>query len=410
MRRHQIIDNQIVTGRASSADRVTPQVREIMLVVGEASGDLHGARLVEALLRRDPTLKIFGVAGERLQQTRFEMLFNVSRLTGMGLVELAGNFTNLWRAYRLLRRALRERKPSLLVLIDFPEFNLRLAKLARRLALPVLYYVSPQVWAWRRQRVRQIARCVDRMAVVFPFEVPFYQERGVNVSFVGHPLLEAIHIKESRETILGRLGLEPGKPTIALLPGSRRREVEYHLPVMLEAAARLQRELAAQFLCVRAATVDPAMVEREIKHTELTIPVVGDSRYDAVNASDLAWVASGTATLETALLLKPMVVVYRLAGLTYFVARRLVKVDHVAMVNLIAGKRVVPELIQSEFNAGRLIEESRSLLTDRSRYQSVVTELARVRDKLGSPGAAERVADLALSMMQQKATFMAGNL
>ncbi|MGE5306214.1 MAG: lipid-A-disaccharide synthase [Alphaproteobacteria bacterium] len=372
-----------------------------MLVVGEASGDLHGARLVDALLKRDPTLKIFGVAGERLQQTRFEMLFSVSRLTGMGLVELAGNFKNLWQAYRLLRRALRERKPSLLVLIDFPEFNLRLAKLARQLSLPVLYYVSPQIWAWRRQRVRQIARWVDRMAVVFPFEVPFYRQHGVDVSFVGHPLLEAIHIRESRETVLARLGLEPAKPTIALLPGSRRREVEYHLPVMVEAAARLQREVGVQFLCVRAATVDPAMIEAGLRPAALRIPIVGDSRYDALNASDLAWVASGTATLETALLLKPMIVVYRLAGLTYFIARWLVKVDHVAMVNLIAGKRVVPELIQSEFNAERLIEESRLLLSDRDRYRSVVAELARVREKLGSPGAAERVADLALSMMQQ---------
>lgn len=381
-----------------------------MLVVGEASGDIHGAGLVDALWKRDPTLKIFGVSGERLQQTRFETLFSVSRLTGMGLVELAGNFKNLWQAYRLLRRALRERRPSLLVLIDFPEFNLRLAKLARQLALPVLYYVSPQVWAWRRQRVRQIARWVDRMAVVFPFEVPFYRQHGVDVSFVGHPLLEDIHVNESRETVLGRLSLNPAKPTIALLPGSRRREVEYHLPVMLQAAARLQRESAVQFLCVRAATVDPAMIETELKRASVRIPMVEDNRYDAVNASDLAWVASGTATLETALLLKPMIVVYRLAVLTYLIARWLVKVDHVAMVNLIADKRVVPELIQSEFNAERLIEESRLLLNDRERYRSVVDELARLREKLGSPGAAERVADLAFSMMQQKPTFGTDNL
>ena len=381
-----------------------------MLVVGEASGDIHGAGLVDALWKRDPTLKIFGVAGERLQQTRFETLFSVSRLTGMGLVELAGNFKNLWQAYRLLRRALRERRPSLLVLIDFPEFNLRLAKLARQLALPVLYYVSPQVWAWRRQRVRQIERWVDRMAVVFPFEVPFYRQHGVDVSFVGHPLLEDIHVNESRETVLGRLSLDPAKPTIALLPGSRRREVEYHLPVMLQAAARLQRESAVQFLFVRAATVDRAMIETELKRASVRIPIVEDNRYDAVNASDLAWVASGTATLEAALLLKPMIVVYRLAVLTYLIARWLVKVDHVAMVNLIADKRVVPELIQSEFNADRLIEESRLLLNDRERYRSVVDELSRLREKLGSPGAAERVADLAFSMMQQKSTFGTENL
>jgi lipid-A-disaccharide synthase len=380
-----------------------------MMVVGEASGDLHGARLVEALLRRDPTLKIFGVAGERLQQTRFEMLFSVSRLTGMGLVELAGNLKNLWQAYRLLRRALQERRPNLLVLIDFPEFNLRLAKRARQLALPVLYYVSPQVWAWRRHRVRQIARRVDRMAVVFPFEAPFYRQHGVDVSFVGHPLLEAVRVSENRETVLGRLGLDPARPTIALLPGSRRREVEYHLPVMLQAAARLQRDRGAQFFCVRAATVDAAMIETEMKQAGLSMPIVADNRYDAVNASNLAWVASGTATLETALLLKPMIVVYRLAVLTYLLARWLVKVDHVAIVNLIADKRVVPELIQSDFTAERLIEESRLLLDDPERYRRVVEELSRLKDKLGSPGAAERVADLAFSMMQPKPTLAAEN-
>jgi lipid-A-disaccharide synthase len=386
--------------QASWAGQAGPQGKEVMLVVGEASGDMHGAQLAEALWKRDPTLRMFGVAGERLQKTPFEVLFSVSRLTGMGLVELVGNLKNLWQAYCLLRRAIRERRPSLLVLIDFPEFNLRLAKLAKRLAVPVLYYVSPQVWAWRRRRVRDIARWVDRMAVVFPFEVPFYQRRGVDVTFVGHPLLETVHVEEGRETVLGRLGLDPAKPIIALLPGSRRPEVEYHLPVMLEAVARFQRERTIQFLCVRASTVNPGVIETRLKRAAITMPIVSDNRYDAVNASDLVWVASGTATLETALLLKPMIVVYRLAGLTYLLARWLVKVDHIAMVNLIAEKRVVPELIQSEFNAARLIDESRALLNDRKRYQTVVDELSRLRGKLGLPGAAERVADLAFSMMR----------
>lgn len=371
-----------------------------MMVVGEASGDMHGAQLAEALWKRDPTLRLFGVAGERLQKTPFEVLFNVSRLTGMGLVELASNLKNLWQAYGLLRRALRERRPSLLVLIDFPEFNLRLAKLAKRLAVPVLYYISPQVWAWRRRRVRDIARWVDRMAVVFPFEVPFYQDHGVDVTFVGHPLLEAVHVEEDRETVLRRLGLDPAQPTVALLPGSRGPEVEYHLPVMLEAASRFRRERTIQFFCVRASTVSPDVIEAKLKRAAITMPIITDGRYDAINAANLVWVASGTATLETALLLKPMIVVYRLARLTYLLARWLVKLDHIAIVNLLAKKRVVPELIQSEFNAARLIDESRALLNDRERYQTIVDELSRLRGQLGSPGAAERVADLAFSMMR----------
>ncbi len=386
--------------QSARAGQAVPQAKEVMLVVGEASGDMHGAQLAKALWQRDPTLKLFGVAGERLQETPFEVLFNVSRLTGMGLVELASNLKNLWQAYGLLRRALRQRRPNLLVLIDFPDFNLRLAKLAKRLAVPVLYYISPQVWAWRRRRVRAIARSVDRMAVVFPFEVPFYQRYGVDVTFVGHPLLEAVHVEEDRETVLGRLGLDPAQPTIALLPGSRGPEVEYHLPVMLEAAARFRRERAVQFFCVRANTVSSGAIEASLRRAAITMPVVADRRYDAVNAADLVWVASGTATLETALLLKPMIVVYRLARLTYLLARWLVKVDYVAIVNLIAEKRLVPELIQSEFNAARLIEESRALLDDREHYQTVVHELARLRGQLGSPGAAQRVAELAFSMMR----------
>jgi lipid-A-disaccharide synthase len=373
--------------------------REIMLVVGEASGDVHGAQLVQALMAREPGLKAYGVAGEMLRQTRFEVLLSVSGLTGMGLVELAGNAGNLWRAYRLLRRTLRERKPDLLVLIDFPEFNLRLAKLAKGLGIPVLYYVSPQIWAWRRGRVRQIARLVDQMAVVFPFEVSFYERYGVKVRFVGHPLLNAVQVVHGREVVLPKLGLDPAKPTVALLPGSRRREVDFHLPVMLEAAARLRSERDIQFICVRASTVDAQDVACMLKKSPFPMPVVEAERYDALNAADLVWTASGTATLETALLLKPMIIVYRLSRLTYLLARLLVKVDHIGMVNLIANERIVPELVQDDLKPERIIEESRILLDNQNVRVRIVEKLTRLRERLGSPGAADRVAEMALAMM-----------
>jgi lipid-A-disaccharide synthase len=378
---------------------VNKQEKEIMLIVGEASGDVHGAHLVKALRKRDPHLKFFGVAGEQLEQTSFEALFNVSKLTGMGLVELMGNIRNLYRAYKVLRRGLRERRPNLLVLIDFPEFNLRLAKLAKSLRIPVLYYVSPQIWAWRGGRVRQIARWVDQMAVVFPFEVPFYESHGVKVRFVGHPLLDTVHVAENRETVLARLGLDPAKPTIALLPGSRQREVSYHLPVMLEALMCLHRERDIQFLLVRASTVDAGEINSILSKRGVKIPVVGEARYDAVNASDLVWTASGTATLETALLRKPMIIVYRLSWVTYCLARLLVRVEHIGMVNLIAGERLVPELVQSDFTAERLVEESRSLLDNQGKRSQIANRLSALPEKLGGPGAAGRVADLALAMM-----------
>ncbi len=370
-----------------------------MLVVGEASGDVHGAELVKALHKRDAAVKVFGVGGMELQRTDFEELFSVSRLTGMGLVELAGNFRNIWQAYKLMRNALRRRRPGLLILIDFPEFNLRLAKLAKALSIPVLYYVSPQIWAWRRGRVRQIARWVDHMAVIFPFEVPFYEKHGVKVSFVGHPLLDTVHGGGNRDEVLAKLGLNPSERIVALLPGSRRRELSYHLPVMLAAAVQLNQEAATQFVCVRASTVDAQEILAMLAQVNLRIPIVDQDRYDVVSAADLIWSASGTATLETALLSKPMIIVYRLSWLTYWIARLLVKVDHIGMVNLIAGERVVPELIQTDLSAERIVQESRKILENPALRSAIVDKLSKLREKLGAPGAADRVAQLALNML-----------
>jgi lipid-A-disaccharide synthase len=373
--------------------------KQIMLVVGEASGDIHGAHLVRALRCKDETLRFFGVAGEQLKQTNFEVLFEVSKLASMGLVELAGNLKNILRAYGALRRALRERRPDLLVLIDFPEFNLRLAKLAKQLKIPVLYYISPQVWAWRRGRIRQIAKWVDHMVVVFPFEVPLYQKQGVRVTFVGHPLLDIVHCRDSREAMLAHLALDAGKQTIAILPGSRHGEVSYHLPVLLDAALRLNQDVGVQFLLIRASTVERRDLESILERVPLKIPVVEDKRYEAVNACDLAWTASGTATVETALLLKPMIIVYRLSWLTYALARMLVNTKHVGMVNIIAGEAVVPELIQGNFTADGILRETRSLLENRDRRDRIVGKLLALREKLGTPGAAHRVANIAISMI-----------
>ncbi len=373
--------------------------KEIMLVVGEASGDVHGAQLHRAIRKRDSQVKIYGVGGEELQRTDFEALFSVSQLTGMGLVELAGNIKQLWQAYRLLRLTLRQRRPNLLVLIDFPEFNLHLAKLAKSLHIPVLYYISPQIWAWRRGRVRQIARWVDQMAVVFPFEVPFYKRYGVKVTFVGHPLLDTVQVKQNRERVLEKLNLDPRKTTVALLPGSRPREVGYHLPVMLDAAVSLREERDIQFVCVRASTVGRGEIEAISRKVPLVIPVIEDDRYDVVSAVDLVWTASGTATLETALLLKPMLIVYRLSWLTYWLARLLVRVEHIGMVNLVAGERVVPELVQSDFKAKKIIQESRILLDNQQIRAKIISKLTNLRGQLGSRGAAERVADIAFAML-----------
>jgi lipid-A-disaccharide synthase len=370
-----------------------------MLVVGEASGDLHGSGLVRSLLDKDPGLDIFGAGGENLRKQGLRVIFDVARLTGMGFAELKDNLAVLWEAYRLFRRSLREDKPNLLILVDFPEFNLRLARLAKKLRIPVLYYISPQVWAWRRRRIRQIADTIDRMAVVFPFEVSLYEKEGIDVSFVGHPLLDVVQPTQNREETLVRYGLDPQKKTIVLLPGSRKGEVAYHLSPMLDAAARLRRGMDVQFVLVRASTVARQGIQQTLKDVSVPVTMVENDTYNVLNAADLAWLASGTATLEAALLQKPMVIVYRMAWLTYSLARLLVNVKHIGMVNIIAGERVVPELIQGELTSARIFQESEKIFLDPELHAETIRKLAEVRQRLGTPGAAARVADMAFSMM-----------
>ena len=371
-----------------------------MLVVGEASGDLHGAHLVRALREKEPGLEVSAVAGEALKREGVNVLFDVVRIAGMGLTELAGNLSNLWRAYVLLKKFLRERRPDLLILIDFPDFNLRLASVAKRLGVPVLYYITPQVWAWRKRRVKKIARAVDRAAVVFPFEAEFYAGAGLRADFVGHPLLDMARATRPRAETLDRLGLDRSRRTIALLPGSRPREVEYHLPAMLRAADILRQEMDVQFVLVRASTVDLKDLMARVAAFSVPVSLSDGDAYNVLEAADLVWTASGTATLETALMLRPMVIVYRMSRTTFALARRLVRVDYIGMANIIAGEKVVPELIQDDLTPERIAAESRKILGDTGLRDAMTAKLGEVRKRLGSPGAAARVAAMAFDMME----------
>lgn len=388
-----------------SAFSVQHAKRRILLVAGEASGDAHGADLVTALKQHAPQLEIFGVGGPALRAAGMQTLVDSAAIAGMGLVEARDKIGNLLGAYRQLTTILRTQSPDLLVLIDFPEFNLRLAKIAKQAGVRVFYYISPQVWAWRKRRVYTIAKRVDQLAVVFPFESEFYARYGCAVEFVGHPLVDRVHPTQSREETHQRYQLDPQRPTIAILPGSRAQELRYLLEPLLGAAAQLGRDY--QFVVAVAATLERVTVEREIeKHispalSALRVVVVQDNTYNVVHASDLALVASGTATLETALLERPMVIVYRLAPFTYALARLFVRVPFIGMPNLIAGQRIVPELIQSAVTPSRIAEEARQLLSNPQAYSVAQDGLREVRRRLGDGGAAERTATLILAMLEK---------
>ena len=343
---------------------------KILIVAGEASGDEHAARLVAAIKEQEPRAEFFGIGGEALAAQGVRLLHQASELAVVGLLEVAGRLGVVLRALRDVGRALKRQRPALAILVDFPDFNFWVARLARFYRVPVMYYISPQVWAWRTYRVRTLARLVDRMAVIFPFEAEFYRERGVPVTYVGHPLLETLPPVEDRASLLGQWGLDPERLTIALLPGSRAGEIERHLPTMLAAAALIQQAIPqCQFLLPLASTAPADLVKGMVKRwlgeaaaARGPLAIISGQSYQALAAAHLAVVASGTATVEAALAGTPTVIVYRVSPLTFRVARSLVRVDHVGMANLLAGERIFPEIIQDDFTPARLAQEVLDLI------------------------------------------------
>ena len=376
-----------------------PRVKNVLLVAGEASGDMHGADLVAALRARVPGVRVRGIGGVKLRQVGMETIIDATTVATMGLVEARERLGAVWRAYRTMRALVRDEHPDLVILIDFAEFNLALAGVAHRHGVRVLYYISPQVWAWRRGRIRKIARRVDRLAVVFPFEASLYAEAGVRADFVGHPLLDRVRPTRDRDVTLTAHGLDPTKRLVALLPGSRSKEMHLLLPVLAEAAARLTARGDCQCVLALADTLSEADVAGTMQGRPLPARIVAGDTYNLVHASDVVLVASGTATLETALLERPMVIVYRVTPLTYALARRLVSVPFIGMPNLIAGRTIVPELIQDDVTPDRVVAEATRFLDDPGYAAATRAALAEVRHALGDGGAAARAAAIAAEMM-----------
>jgi lipid-A-disaccharide synthase len=364
----------------------------LLVSCGEPSGDLYAAELVRHLRRIRADLDVFGLGGDRLREQGAALRADVRELAVVGLVEVVTHLRRLRGVFRDLLDDVDRRPPAAAVLVDYAEFNLRLAAELRRRGIPVVYYVSPQVWAWRRGRLRDIRRTVTRMLVIFPFEEPLYREAGVPVRFVGHPLVDLVGPAPDRAAFLQQHGLDPGRPVLAVLPGSRPKEIAHNLPPIAAALRRIQRERPrVQFLLAVAPSIEPGSLAS--RFGEVPVRMVGGATHAVLGACDAAVVASGTATVEAALLGAPMVVVYRLSMLTYHLGRRLVSVPHYAMANLIAGRRLVPELIQSDFTPERVAGEALRLLEDEGVRRRMKEGLDEVRQRLGGPGASARAAE-----------------
>jgi lipid-A-disaccharide synthase len=373
----------------------------VMIVAGETSGDLHGSHLVRAMLGIAPDLQFRGIGGRLMQEAGVELMAHAADMAVVGLTEVIVKLNQIRRVLNLMKTSLKTRRPDLLILIDYPDFNLMLGKAAKACGVPVFYYISPQVWAWRRGRIKKIRAIVDKMAVILPFEETLYREEGVDATYVGHPLLDTVRTKYSRQEALEKFGLREGVTTVGLLPGSRDTEIARLLPVMLTAAEILLKKLPrVQFILPLAESLELSFVENLLGPSPVPVRVIRHDTYDAIGLSDIVIVASGTATLETALLGKPMVIVYKVSPVSYYIGKKVITVEHIGLANLIAGRTIVPELIQDEANPERIASEVINILNDRDRLDKMKADLTKIREALGQPGAAERAARLACGMLK----------
>jgi lipid-A-disaccharide synthase len=367
-------------------------MKSILIVAGESSGDRHGAEFVREFKKHHPEFAFFGIGGERLAEEGVEICSSIEELSGIGIFEVVSRLPQIRRVYARIGQEIQARSPAAAVLIDAPDFNLRLAKRLHKAAVPVLYYISPTVWAWRRGRLKTIREAVTRMCLIFPFEKDLYASSGIPAAFVGHPLSDRVKTSLGRDEFLAKYSLPREGRLVALLPGSRRTEIKNHLPVLIAAARKLGAELPIHFLLVLAENIDRESIARYLPAGEKGITVLTADRYDAMAQSDLVLAACGTANLEAALLGTPLLSFYRLSPLTYYPFRRLVRIRAYSIVNILAGRSVIPELIQGRFSVDRLAREAKALLGSEERRARMKEEFRRVAAGLGREKAATSVA------------------
>ncbi|NQT24425.1 lipid-A-disaccharide synthase [candidate division KSB1 bacterium] len=368
----------------------------ILIIAGEASGDTRGAELMAALQEKHPHLKFFGIGGDLMAKAGMHIVHHAREMAFLGFFEVIRHFPFIRKVFREMTDLLETERPDLVILIDYPGFNLRFAKQAKKRGIRVVYYISPQIWAWNQNRIHKIRETVDHMIVLFPFEETLYREAGVPATFVGHPLKETFQVNTSKSEFYKSLGLNADFKTLALLPGSRKQEVERLLPEMIRSSRILKQDVPQlQILLCQSPTLSDTFYRVLLQHNP-DIHLIEGQTHRVLNHSDAALVASGTATLEAALAGVPMVVLYKMAPLSYLLARLLVRVQYIGLVNIVAGRGIVPELIQGAAHAERISETIRPFLMNSEQAQQARANLAEVSEKLGESGAAERAADVIL--------------
>ena len=380
--------------------------KKVMIIAGEASGDLHGSRLVSAMRAKNSQLSFCGMGGKEVEGAGVEVLFDAKRIAVVGIAEVVSHLPDIFKALKTLKQRMKSDRPDLLILIDFPDFNFMLAKYAAKLGIPIYYYISPQVWAWRSGRVATMKKLVDKIGVILPFEEDFFKKNGVAASYVGHPLLDSVKAECSREEFCRQYNLDPQRKLVGLLPGSRRKEIAVLLPVLLETAQKMQAASSDKlvFLVPVASTLSKEEVVAggiDSIGQGLNVQLITENRYDMMAACDAALAVSGTVTLELALLDTPMVVFYKVSPLTFRLGKLFVHKDlkHFSLVNLIADAAVVPELSQEQVTADNLFTELFPLLHDSAARQQMLQGLALVRKRMGTAGASEKSAALALDLL-----------
>nr|WP_320115671.1 lipid-A-disaccharide synthase [uncultured Desulfuromonas sp.] len=377
-----------------------PGPRRALIVTGEASGDLHGANLIKAAQQLDPELTFCGVGGEKMAAAGCDILIPSSELSVMGLVEVVRHLPRIWRVFQQLKQLLfSAQPPDVVILIDSPDFNLRLARQAKKAGIPVLYYVSPQVWAWRKGRVKGISAVVDRLAAIFPFEPDCYRGYPIDVRYVGHPLLDEAGVSDDVEAIRQRYQLSGQGPTIGLFPGSRQNELTYSFPTIVETAAQLALAYPeADFVVPLAPGVAEEQLRPQLEAAGVNATFVRDSIYDTAAVCDVVLCVSGTVTLQVALVETPMAILYKAAPLTYTIGKHLVSVEFIGLPNIVAGKSIIREFIQDDANPQALTEEIQRILNDETYHKTMKQHLADVRHRMGEPGCSGRVAQMAIEL------------